>query len=64
MTLEEAIEHAKEAAENNEKKAVRFRKKGGYVHEAIARECENCAYEHRQLAEWLRELHAYRKERK
>lgn len=64
MTLEEAIEHAKEVAKNNEKKAVRFRKQDGYVFETIARECENCAYEHRQLAEWLEELQAYRKEKK
>ena len=64
MTLEEAIEHAENAAKNNEKKAVRFRKHGGYVFEDEARECEKCANEHRQLAEWLKELQAYRKDRR
>ena len=63
MTLEEAIEHADETAKDNEKKAIRCRKHGGYVFEAEARACEKCANEHRQLAEWLRELQAYRKER-
>ena len=62
MTLEEAIEHAEKVAKNNEKKAVRYHRHGGYVYEAEARECEKCANEHRQLAEWLRELQAYRKE--
>ena len=63
MTLEEAIEHAEEAAKNNEKKAIRCRKHGGYVFEAEARACEACAAEHKQLAEWLRELQAYREGR-
>ena len=63
MTLEEAIEHAEETAKNNEKKAIRCRKHGGYAFEAEARACDMCAAEHRQLAEWLRELQSYRKER-
>jgi len=39
MTLEEAIKHCEEVADNNT--------------------CE-CAMEHRQLAEWLKELKAIR----
>lgn len=55
LTLEEAIKHCEEVAEENEKTCEakpnvfleRYRK---------------CASEHRQLAEWLRELKAYREE--
>lgn len=47
MTLDEAIEHAEEVAEQNEW----FEK--NYL-ESI--QCRKCAEEHRQLAEWLREL--------
>ena len=44
MTLDEAIKHCEEVAEQNEEQS-----------------CKECANEHRQLAEWLRELEAYRK---
>ena len=56
MTLTEAIEHCKDVAKQNEKKALRNRRHGGYVYEAEARACEKCAAEHYQLAEWLKEL--------
>lgn len=45
MTLDEAIKHAEEIAS---------RKFDDCVH------CINCAEEHRQLAEWLKELKRYR----
>ena len=53
MTLDEAIAHAKEVAS-------KVRKNGNYLHfrgnERIANECDECASEHEQLAEWLEEL--------
>ena len=53
MTLDEAIAHAKEVAS-------KVRKNGNYLHfrgnERIANECEECAKEHEQLADWLTEL--------
>lgn len=55
-TIDEAIEHCKDVAKQNERKAIRNRNHGGYVYEAEARICEKCAMEHRQLAEWLEEL--------
>jgi hypothetical protein len=55
-TLDEAIEHCKDVAKQNERKAIRNRNHGGYVYEAEARICEKCAMEHQQLAEWLEEL--------
>lgn len=39
MTLDEAIDHAKE----------------------VAKRCDKCGEEHKQLAEWLEELKQYRK---
>ena len=57
MTLDEAIAHAKEVAS-------KVRKNGNYLHfrgnERIANECDECASEHEQLAEWLEELKARR----
>ena len=52
MTLEEAITHAMEVAEENEKYC-----KVEPNHSASA---YHCAERYRQLAEWLRELKAYR----
>ena len=34
-----------------------------HCEEVAERHCDECGDEHRQLAEWLRELQAYRKER-
>lgn len=56
MTLEEAIEHCEEVAEQNEKESKLW--KGGVTEAFKQKEqklCE-CAKEHRQLTEWLREL--------
>ncbi|MBQ2856580.1 MAG: hypothetical protein IJE78_05520 [Bacteroidaceae bacterium] len=52
MTLDEAIEHAEEAAEQNAKRASWFWSKENNPN------YENCveyAKEHRQLAEWLKD---------
>lgn len=45
MTLEEAIRHCEEVAERYAK----------------TEDCAECAAEHRQLAEWLKELKEYRR---
>lgn len=52
MTLEEAIKHCEEVAEKYCEK----------VEEGLTADdfCDSCASEHRQLAEWLKELKAYR----
>jgi hypothetical protein len=49
MTLDEAINHCNEVAE-------RLESKNGYAYTDAT--CEECAKEHRQLAEWLKELMA------
>ena len=53
MTLEEAIKHCEEIAERNEKKASWYWWKEGNPN---YENCIECAAEHKQLAEWLREL--------
>lgn len=52
MTLEEAIKHCEEVAEAQEKKARKLN--DGTMSTRI--KCEECAKEHRQLAEWLKAL--------
>ncbi len=62
MTLDEAIKHCLEVAEQNEAKALRIgRQYGGTLLNREAKGCRECAADHRQLAEWLQELRAYRK---
>lgn len=68
MSLDEAIKHAKEVATEQEYLMGRYDAASGYArsgNEAIrtesAKKCEQCAAEHRQLAEWLRELIERRK---
>ena len=56
MTLEEAIKHAEAAAIENEKEAKRKREHGGTFYDDEAQACSICAEQHRQLAEWLKEL--------
>ena len=53
-SLDEAIKHCNEVAE-------RLEGKNGYAYTDAT--CEECAKEHRQLAEWLKELQRYRKVR-
>lgn len=59
MSIDEAIKHCEEVAEKNDKIADTFEET---LKNKIA--CRECAKEHRQLAEWLRELKAYRKAEK
>jgi hypothetical protein len=61
MSLEEAIKHCKEKAEELERRAeeVAMNDAEGVYQPQVGR-CRECASEHRQLAEWLRELKAYR----
>ena len=62
MTLDEAIRHAEEVAEGLEKKANTYGIKQAYIPKSREPvDCISCAAEHRQLAEWLRELVAYKK---
>ena len=56
MTLEEAIRHCEEVAELNEHIATTFPEDGP----ADIEKCAACADEHRQLAEWLKELKEFR----
>ena len=67
MILEEAILHAEEVAEENEKNAQFYEYRFSYrkveYYQKKADECLKCASEHRQLAEWLRELKGYREAR-
>lgn len=63
MTIDEAIKHCEEVAEQNETKALRI----GWQYEGTlldreAKECRRCAADHRQLAEWLTELKHLRDE--
>ena len=53
MTLEEAISHAEEVAQKCEDfvRCHSCDRELGFV-----KRCQKCAEEHRQLAEWLREL--------
>lgn len=62
MTIEEAIKHAEEVAEKNERRAESVRNRpissADFYHEEES--CSKCATEHRQLATWLKELKAHR----
>ena len=53
MKLEEAIKHCEEVADEKKKEACNLYDAKNYEE---SRECIWCAEEHRQLAEWLREL--------
>lgn len=56
MTLEEGIIHAGDVARMNHEAAKHLTDE----HPTQAEKCEACAAEHHQLAEWLKELKAYR----
>ena len=56
MTLDEAIKHAEEVADEKKKEACNLYDAKNYEE---SRECIWCADEHRQLAEWLKELKRY-----
>ena len=55
MTLNEAIKHAEEVAEEQEKKAI-YTPIEMLNSDVDIEKCQECAAEHRQLAEWLKEL--------
>ena len=57
MTIDEAIKHCKEVAEANDQglyDAIALGGQNPTQEEIVA--CEQCAADHRQLAEWLKEL--------
>lgn len=58
MTLDEAIKHAEKVAEEKEEQAWEAQLQEEYI------TCKDCAKEHRQLAEWLKELKQLRKQTK
>ena len=62
MKLDEAIEYAKEVARKNEQEYRYNKCHGGTYYENLAESCKKCADEHRQLAEWLKELKAYKEQ--
>ena len=53
MTLEEAIKHCEEVAEACERQSKRW-------DDEFYKNCTECAFEHKQLAKWLKELKTYR----
>ena len=55
LTLDEAIQHCLEVAEENDKITNTF----DYSLKTKS-DCKECAAEHRQLASWLKELKKYR----
>lgn len=56
MTLEEGIIHTEDVVRMNHEAAKHLTDE----HPTQAEKCEACAEEHQQLAEWLKELKAYR----
>ena len=72
MTLDEAIAHCLEVAEQNETSAITYKnckeiKANMYeklTAEKAENDCRECAADHRQLAEWLTELKDLREENK
>jgi len=64
MTLEEAIKHAEEVAKGSVKEYYRIANLEYHPNKKDAEnsytKCMECSKEHRQLAEWLRELKAYK----
>lgn len=61
MTLDEAIKHAREVAEDNIQKSRQMTRDPFCVVNLDKTEaCNKCAKEHEQLVDWLEELKAYR----
>lgn len=60
-TIDEAIAHAREVAENNRKESNYDAFSLDYMNEMHKKNCVKCAEEHEQLAEWLEELKEARK---
>ncbi len=57
LSLEEAIKHCEEVAELNEECTRIYKEQGDAI---AACSCYECAKDHRQLADWLKELKAYK----
>lgn len=71
MTIDEAIKHAEEVAKEQDKLCKRYDDASGYsrshnetIRTTDAKKCEECAEQHRQLAEWLKELKQLREQTK
>lgn len=65
LTLDEAIKHCLEVAEQNETQAEKIgRQFIGSAMDKRATDCRECSADHRQLAEWLKELKNLREENK
>lgn len=65
LTLEEAISHCLEVAEQNETQAEKIgRQFIGSAMDKRATDCQECAADYRQLAEWLKEFKNLREENK
>ena len=63
LTLDEAIKHCLEVAEQNEAQAEKIgRQFIGSAMDKCATNCCECAADHRQLAEWLMDYKKLRKE--
>lgn len=66
MTFDEAIKHAEEVADKKEREKQKWERwlEHDNDHRAVAEKvsCELCAEEHRQLAEWLKELKQLREQ--
>ena len=69
MTLDEAITHAEDVAKEQDKLSKRYDDASGYsrshnddIRTSDAKKCERCAEDHRQLAEWLKELKLLREQ--
>lgn len=60
MTLDEAIEHAREVADNWKTQAHHFDGDSSEEANDLKTGCLECAKEHEQLAAWLEELKQYR----
>ena len=61
MTIDEAIKHCEEVATGNEKTIAYYSIQGDKEWlDECEKDCIECAKDHRQLAEWLRELQRYR----
>ena len=62
MILDEAIQHCEEVAKEQDKLCKRYDDASGYtrshnedIRTTDAKKCAECAEEHRQLAEWLKD---------
>lgn len=68
MTLDSAIQHCEEVAKEKEEDAIIYHNCAEYkqnlyekgLAKNTEKECKACAEEHRQLAEWLKELKVFK----